>query len=66
MSEQQTIHTAGTWRSAVAGATREVLDPADATVLAVVAEGDTADTDAAVGAARAAFDDGPWPGTPVA
>ncbi|UQW99371.1 aldehyde dehydrogenase family protein [Streptomyces sp. RerS4] len=65
MSEQKTIHIAGTWRSAVSGATREVLDPADATVLAVVAEGDIADTDAAVGAARAAFDGGQWPRTPV-
>jgi betaine-aldehyde dehydrogenase len=65
VSEQTTIHIAGTWRSAVTGATREVLDPADATVLAVVAEGGTADTDAAVSAARAAFDGGEWPRTPV-
>ncbi|MFE0578451.1 aldehyde dehydrogenase family protein [Streptomyces sp. NPDC058874] len=65
MSEQPTIHIAGTWRSAVSGATREVLDPADATVLAVVSEGGTADTDAAVSAARAAFDGGEWPQTPV-
>lgn len=65
VSEQTTIHIAGTWRSAVSGATREVLDPADATVLAVVAEGGTADTDAAVSAARAAFDGGEWPRTPV-
>lgn len=66
MSEQKTIHIAGKWRSAVSGATREVLDPVDATVLAVVAEGATADTDAAVSAARAAFDGGEWPATPVA
>ncbi|GHI83985.1 aldehyde dehydrogenase family protein [Streptomyces xanthophaeus] len=66
MSEQKTIHIAGTWRSAVSGAVREVLDPADAQVLAVVAEGGTADADAAVGAARAAFDGGEWPRTPVA
>ncbi|MGW0750825.1 aldehyde dehydrogenase family protein [Streptomyces sp. NPDC002587] len=66
MSEQKTIYTAGTWRPAASGATREILDPVDATVLAVVAEGATADTDTAVGAARAAFDGGPWPGTPVA
>ncbi|MER7465305.1 aldehyde dehydrogenase family protein [Streptomyces sp. NPDC097981] len=65
MSDQKTIHIAGTWRSAIAGATREVLDPADATVLAVVAEGGIADTDAAVAAARAAFDGGEWPRTPV-
>ncbi|MFD3719689.1 aldehyde dehydrogenase family protein [Streptomyces sp. NPDC058674] len=64
--EQKTIHIAGKWRSAVSGATREVLDPVDATVLAVVAEGGTADTDAAVSAARAAFDGGEWPQTPVA
>ncbi|MBT2482076.1 aldehyde dehydrogenase family protein [Streptomyces sp. ISL-94] len=66
MSEQQSIHTAGRWRSAATGATREILDPADGTVLAVVAEGSAADADAAVGAARAAFDGGEWPQTPVA
>ncbi|MFJ6793661.1 aldehyde dehydrogenase family protein [Streptomyces sp. NPDC091268] len=65
MSEQTTIHIAGTWRSALSGATREILDPADATVLAVVAEGGTEDTDAAVAAARAAFGSGEWPRTPV-
>lgn len=65
MSEQTTIHIAGTWRSALSGATREVLDPADATVLAVVPEGGTADADAAVSAARAAFDGEEWPRTPV-
>ncbi|WP_130797743.1 aldehyde dehydrogenase family protein [Streptomyces otsuchiensis] len=56
----------GTWRPASAGATRDVVDPADATVLATVAEADAADADAAVAAARRAFDHGPWPGTPVA
>ncbi|MCX4694712.1 aldehyde dehydrogenase family protein [Streptomyces sp. NBC_01408] len=66
MSEEKTIHIAGTWRPAVSGAVREVLDPADAEPFAVVAEGGAADTDAAVGAARAAFDAGEWPGTPVA
>ncbi|WP_330328783.1 aldehyde dehydrogenase family protein [Streptomyces sp. NBC_00536] len=66
MSEQQSIHTAGRWRPSSTGATREILDPADATVLAVVAEGTAADADAAVGSARAAFDGGEWPGTPVA
>ncbi|MEU9798535.1 aldehyde dehydrogenase family protein [Streptomyces sp. NPDC051000] len=66
MSEQLSIHTAGKWRSASTGATREILDPADGTVLAVVAEGSAADADAAVSAARAAFDGGEWPQTPVA
>ncbi|RST14553.1 aldehyde dehydrogenase family protein [Streptomyces sp. WAC05374] len=66
MSDQQTIHVGGEWRAAANGATREILDPADATTLAVVAEGGLEDTDAAVAAARAAFDQGPWPRTPVA
>ncbi|MER5782071.1 aldehyde dehydrogenase family protein [Streptomyces mobaraensis] len=66
MSAVETIHVNGRWRAAASGAQREVLDPADAKVLAVVSEGGTEDTDAAVAAARAAFDDGPWPRTPVA
>ncbi|MFE9646883.1 aldehyde dehydrogenase family protein [Streptomyces sp. NPDC006365] len=63
---QHTIHVAGEWREAVSGNTREVLDPADAKPFAVVAEGDGRDADAAVDAARRAFDEGPWPRTPVA
>ncbi|MFJ7901178.1 aldehyde dehydrogenase family protein [Streptomyces sp. NPDC096198] len=62
----QTIHAAGEWRAALSGATREILDPADAALLALVAEGDERDTDVAVAAARRAFDEGPWPHTPVA
>ncbi len=56
----------GEWRAAVSGATREIIDPVDASVFAVVAEGGVVDTDEAVAAARAAFDDGSWPRTPVA
>ncbi|MEV3992200.1 aldehyde dehydrogenase family protein [Streptomyces sp. NPDC049837] len=66
MSDQQTIHVGGEWRAAATGATREILDPADATTLAVVAEGGAEDTDAAIAAARTAFDQGSWPRTPVA
>ncbi|WP_229839956.1 aldehyde dehydrogenase family protein [Streptomyces roseolilacinus] len=70
MSEHQekSIHVAGEWRTAASGATREVLDPADATVLAVVAEGGAEDADAAIAAAHEAFGNGrgPWPATPVA
>ncbi|MFR9676248.1 aldehyde dehydrogenase family protein [Streptomyces sp. TR06-5] len=65
MSVIESIHVDGLWRTAGAGGTRDILDPADASVLAVVAEGDAADTDTAVAAARAAFDRGPWPHTPV-
>ncbi|MEU5596523.1 aldehyde dehydrogenase family protein [Streptomyces sp. NPDC020298] len=60
-----TIHAGGEWLDAVSGATREILDPADALPFAVVAEGDEKDAEAAVAAARRAFDEGPWPRTPV-
>ena len=65
---EQTIHVGGEWRAALSGATREILDPADATPFVVVAEGDEKDTDLAVEAARRAFDGGrgEWPLTPVA
>ncbi|MWA13091.1 aldehyde dehydrogenase family protein [Streptomyces sp. BA2] len=66
VSAQQTIHVGGEWRSALSGATREILDPADAKPFALIAEGGTEDTDAAIAAAREAFDHGPWPATPVA
>ncbi|MEV0525286.1 aldehyde dehydrogenase family protein [Streptomyces sp. NPDC050439] len=66
VSAQQTIHVGGEWRNALSGATREILDPADAKPFATIAEGGTEDTDAAIAAAREAFDNGPWPATPVA
>ncbi|MFF3764702.1 aldehyde dehydrogenase family protein [Streptomyces sp. NPDC001922] len=66
MSATETIHVDGVWRAAASGATREVLDPADAKTLALVAEAGADDTDAAIAAARRAFDSGPWPHTPVA
>lgn len=62
----RTIHAGGEWLEAVSGATREILDPADAKPFAVVAEGDERDADAAVAAARRAFDEGTWARTPVA
>lgn len=55
------------WRGAASGATREVIDPADAKTLQVVAEGGAEDADAAVLAAHTAFAGGrgDWPLTPV-
>ncbi|MEV8017626.1 aldehyde dehydrogenase family protein [Streptomyces sp. NPDC086554] len=66
VSAQQTIHVGGEWLNALSGATREILDPADAKPFAVIAEGGTEDADAAIAAAREAFDHGAWPQTPVA
>ncbi|MFP3989613.1 aldehyde dehydrogenase family protein [Streptomyces sp. E11-3] len=47
--------------AASSGATREILNPYDQSVVQSVDEGDQTDALAAVAAARAAFDDGPWP-----
>ncbi|MEV7318968.1 aldehyde dehydrogenase family protein [Streptomyces sp. NPDC093970] len=63
---QATIQVGGEWLEAVSGATREIIDPADGRPFAVVAEGDEKDAEAAVAAARRAFDTGDWPRTPVA
>ena len=44
-----------------AGKTFETRDPRTGEVIANIAEGDKADVDLAVKAAREAFDNGPWP-----
>jgi len=50
----------GKWVDSVSGKTFPTYDPSTGEVLAQVAEGDRADIDLAVKAARAAFDTGPW------
>jgi phenylacetaldehyde dehydrogenase len=50
----------GKWVAAVSGKTFDSIDPATGEVLARVAEGDEADIDLAVKAARRAFESGPW------
>jgi phenylacetaldehyde dehydrogenase len=50
----------GDWVAASNGTTFEVYDPASGEVIAECASGHAEDVDAAVRAARAAFDDGPW------
>ena len=59
--EQQGHYIGGEFVASVDGATFETLDPATNEPLAVVAAGRAADVDAAVAAARRAFDEGPWP-----
>jgi len=49
----------GTWVAAATGEVVEVVNPSDGTTLGRVARGGEADVDAAVAAARAAFE-GPW------
>ncbi|MBI5624220.1 MAG: aldehyde dehydrogenase family protein [Elusimicrobia bacterium] len=50
----------GQWVPARSGETREIRDPADGALLAKVPEAGRVDAEAAVDAARAAFDAGPW------
>ena len=51
----------GAFRASRAGGTFESRSPATNEVIAVVADGQAADVDDAVSAARRAFDEGPWP-----
>jgi len=55
------LFIAGQWRAAQSGETFEVLDPANERVFAHAASGGEVDIDAAVQAARWAFESGPWP-----
>jgi len=50
----------GEWRDAVSGKTFQTINPATEELIAEVAEGDEADIDLAVKAARKAFESGPW------
>lgn len=52
------VFAGGQWREPEGGERFDVVDPSSGKLLARVAQGGTADVDAAVGAARAAF--GPW------
>src|SRR5271155_4669333 len=50
----------GKWVPAQSGKTLETINPANEEVLALIAEGDKADVDEAVKAARKAFEEGKW------
>src|ERR1019366_9670056 len=51
----------GAWVESASGKLFDTYNPATGEVLARVAEGDRADIDRAVTAARRAFESGPWP-----
>lgn len=61
VAEKRAMLINGKWVHAASGRTFEVFNPATGEVLAHVAAGDVLDVDAAVKAARAAFESGPWP-----
>ncbi|MEV6482957.1 aldehyde dehydrogenase family protein [Streptomyces sp. NPDC051576] len=56
------LFVGGQWREAADGARTEVVDPSRGRVVTTVAEAGSADVDAAVRAAREAFDSGHWSG----
>lgn len=58
------LYVDGEWREPVVSGLREIRCPADGTLAATVSEGTRRDTEAAITAARRAFDEGPWPRTP--
>ena len=55
------IFVAGKWQPTISGETYQPINPANEEPLAAVGKGDERDIDAAVAAARKAFDEGPWP-----
>src|SRR5258705_4991592 len=56
----------GKWTQSSEGGRRDIVCPADGRHVATVDEAGPADTEAAISAARAAFDEGRWPSTPAA
>jgi betaine-aldehyde dehydrogenase len=54
------MYVDGGWRLAAAGGTRELLNPANGRAIASVTEATAEDAEAAIAAARRAFDEGPW------
>src|SRR5687768_12749635 len=55
------VFVAGAWRRPAEPGSIEVIDPTTEEVLVEVARPGTSEADAAVAAAREAFDRGPWP-----
>lgn len=59
--KDQPLFIGGKWLDSVSGKTFPTINPATGEVICQVAEGDKADVDLAVQAARRAFEEGPWP-----
>ena len=60
------LYIDGAWHSGSSGATSDVVNPSDATVVATADIADDADVQRAIAAARHAFDATDWPWTPAA
>src|SRR6516164_4920546 len=59
--KDQPLFIGGKWLDSVSGKTFATVNPATGQTICQVAEGDRADVDLAVKAARKAFEEGPWP-----
>jgi aldehyde dehydrogenase (NAD+) len=59
--DRDAFYIDGQWTAPATSATLQVVSPHSEQVVATVPEGSAADVDAAVAAARRAFDEGPWP-----
>src|SRR5437016_11998819 len=58
--KDQPLFIGGKWLDSASGKTFPTLNPATGETICQVAEGDKADIDLAVKAARRAFEEGPW------
>src|SRR5499427_2659869 len=59
--KDQPLFIGGKWLDSASGKTFPTINPATGETICQVAEGDKADVDLAVRAARKAFEEGPWP-----
>ena len=59
------LYIDGAWTSPASGATNDIVNPSDATVVATVDVADDEDVQRAIAAARHAFDATEWPWLPV-
>ena len=60
MNSYDTIFVNNEWQSPSSSSTLDVINPTTEETIATVPEGQSADVDTAVAAAREAFDNGPW------
>src|SRR6266404_9640772 len=58
--KDQPLFIGGKWQDSASGKTFATVNPATGETICQVAEGDKADIDLAVKAARKAFEEGPW------
>ncbi|MDF2496563.1 MAG: hypothetical protein K0Q86_195, partial [Arthrobacter koreensis] len=65
MTTPATLFIDGAWVPASDGGTREIRNPADGELVAVVSEATAQDTGKAIAAARSAFDRGEWAAVPA-